>query len=126
MKYVYFLFLGLILFQCTGKKSDKENVKQREEVKQIEIKASDVQFNDQEDGTWTMTGYIKNVNDFEISGKAEVVLLNKNKSVISRFTTGLNEGDPILPGDSVQFSHVADQATFAGATSYKIQVVNEP
>ena len=125
MKYIYFLVIGFFFVQCSGNQTGEKKKKNAEEVKKIEIKVSNVKFEDQEDGTWVMTGFIKNVNDFEIQGDADVVLLDKNKKRVSEFTTALNEGNPIAPGDSVQFSHQADQGQFAGATGYQVQFVNE-
>ncbi len=97
----------------------------KKEVTEEEIKVSKVEFKEQAGGQWAMTGTVINVNDYQIQGNVEIVLFNKNDQTISQFSTEVNDGNPIVPGDSAGFQYTADKNTFAGATRYHVKFLSE-
>lgn len=117
MKYFFFISILIIFLGYTHD--------EKKEEAEIKIKVGKVEFKEQDSGNWAMIGKVINVNDFQIQGNVEVALFNKNDQTISQFTTLVDEGDPIAPGDSGVFKYTADKSTFAGATRYHVQFVTK-
>lgn len=98
---------------------------EQKKVSEEKIKVGKVEFKEQDSGEWAMTGNVINVNDYDIRGKVDVALFNKNDQTISEFTALVNNGNPITPGDSGVFKYEAAKSNFAGATRYHIKFIGE-
>lgn len=94
-------------------------------VTEEKVKVGKVEFKEQDGGDWAMIGKVINVNDYDIQGNVEVVLFSKNDQKISEFTTLVNNGNPIAPGDSGVFKYEAPKSNFAGAARYHIKFMGE-
>lgn len=119
----YFLIIGLFLVfsQCTQEKKSAKLVE-----KKFQVKPANVSFNEQDNGNWAMTGTIRNTRDYAIKGNVEIILLDKNKKPLTNFTTPVNGGNPIEPGDSAEFKYTAKKEAFAGAKGIQANfIMNE-
>ena len=115
----YFL-TGALFVLLTGCMSNGN-----QEVYEENVKVGKVEFKELDGGEWAMTGHLININDHQIRGKAEIVLFKKNDQKLSEFSTRVNDGNPIAPGDSGKFEYRADKSTFAGAARYHIKFMDE-